>query len=153
MEAVMKKRDYITGILFTILFISFLVYSNSLDTRAAYWPRFISIIGIALSFLLSITSYISSKKEENKNFLVFSKSQLIRISVLFLVLIAWIVGIKTLGFLTSSLIVVVFVNVFYEPFKNKKNIIRDIVTALLFVLGMYMLFKVLGIRFPKGFLI
>jgi len=41
----------------------------------------------------------------------------------------------------------------FEPVKDKKHIVRDIIATIFFSVFLFAMFSLLGIRFPRGILI
>ena len=69
------------------------------------------------------------------------------------ILILWVIGLSTIGFLVCSLAALCAIAVCFDPHKTKKNILRDIVVCLVIGIIVYVMFGYLGVNFPRVLLI
>lgn len=147
----MNKRNCVSGIFWICFFVYFLFLCLKLDKESAYWPKLICVIGLGLSVVSTVHSAIAQKNEKGQAaVLPFSYSQMKRITIIFALLVFWVICIEIIGFLTSSVIFMAAVFIVFEPERVKKKIIRDMVAAVIFGVLMYALFTALGITFPQG---
>lgn len=150
----MQKKNCFTSVICALVFLFFLIQCNSLSETAAYWPRMICIVGLVLAGLeILIEGYKWSKTAgEQEKLFPLDAEQTKRSGILLGLLILWIAGLTTLGFLVSSVLALCAIAVIFEPEKSKKNIIRDVVVCVIFGIVFYFTFKLLGIHFPKTLL-
>lgn len=150
----MNKKNCVSGILWAVFFLYFINLCGSLEAEASYWPRMISVIGLVLSVLSAAASAVKWKSEKGEETIVpFDSSQVKRTGVALILLVFWVALMNILGFLVSSVVCMAVLFVGYEPVKTRKNIIRDILVAVIFGVAMYGLFTALGISFPGGIFI
>lgn len=150
----MEKRNCVTSLLCAAIFAFFLFQCNSLSTAAAYWPRIICIVGLVLSGLEILLEGIkwSRNTEKQAKLWVLTPQQTKNSIVLLGILILWIAGLTTIGFLVSSAAALCVISIVFEPNKSKKKIIRNLIVCIIFAVIFYSLFKFLGIHFPKALL-
>ena len=68
------------------------------------------------------------------------------------ILILWAIGLTTIGFFVSSIIILCTIAIVFEPKKTKKYIVRDVVACVVFGIMFYFTFKLLGVHFPRTLL-
>ena len=93
------------------------------------------------------------KSEKDEKLFPFTGAQLKRLGIALALLIIWVVCIRILGFLISSVIVMAATGLIFELALSSKTVVRDLIVTVIFAVGMYALFTALGITFPKGILI
>lgn len=150
----MQKKNCVTSVICALVFLFFLFQCNSLSETAAYWPRMICIVGLVLAGLeIATEGYKWSKTAgEQEKLFPLNGDQTKRGAILLGLLVLWIAGLTTLGFLVSSVIALSAIAIVFDPDKSKKNILRDIIVCVIFGIIFYFTFKFLGIHFPKTLL-
>lgn len=150
----MQKKNCITSLICAAIFTFFLLQCNSLNPSAAYWPRMICIVGLGLSALEILLEGVKRHKstEKQEKLWVLSPAQSKHALILLGILILWSIGLNTLGFLVSSLIALCGVSIYFEPVKNRRNIIRDVASCLIIGIIVYFTFGYLGVHYPKSML-
>lgn len=124
-----------------------------LSEGAAYWPQLICIVGAVLSLLNAAFAGVGWYRERGEaQAAVFplSARQLVRSLLLLALAAVWVFAVPYLGYLVSSVLATCAVVLVFEPVRDKKHVIRDVVVTLIFSLVMYQLFSLLGVHFPKG---
>lgn len=114
----------------------------------------ICVAGLALSMLeiaMEGRKWYRTADGQEKLFPLNGK-QIERSLLLLGLLILWVAGLTTIGFLVSSVLALCAISVCFEPIKTQKNILRDIAVCILFGLIIYFIFKYLGIHFPRALL-
>ena len=150
----MNKRNCITGILVLAFFILFYVYSLQLQPAAALWPKFICVTGMALSASNIVISGVKWQKERDQaTVFPLNSGQIKRGIILAFIAALWIFAIPRVGFLSSSMLFTGITILIFEPVKDKKHIVRDIIATIFFSVFLFVMFSLLGIRFPRGILI
>ena len=151
----MQKRNCITALICAAVFVFFLVQSQTLSDTAAYWPTIICSVGLALSCLEILLEGIKWRRTADSQGKVFpltwaqTKHGLIVLGILIL----WIVGLSTIGFLVTSLAAMCAIAICFDPHKIKRNIIRDVIVCLVIGIIVYVMFGYLGVNFPRALLI
>ncbi len=134
-------------------FLFFHFYSVRLASSAAYWPKLICTIGIALSSLSALVSGLKWRTEKNAEKLFpLTSAQAKRALLIIAVMIVWMFAMSWIGYLLSSILATGVIILAFEPVKNKKNIIIDGLVTLAFSITMYLTFTLLGVRFPEQLL-
>ena len=153
----MNKRNFVTGFVVLAFFILFYVCSMQLHSQAALWPQIICVVGIALSVaniaLSGVKWYREERGQVQTAVFPLNAGQIKRGLILAGITIVWILAIPYVGFLVSSTLFCGVLVLIFEPQKDKKRVLRDIVVTLLFAILMYSMFTALGIHFPRGVLI
>lgn len=151
----MQKKNCITALICAAIFLFFFFQCNFLTKTAAYWPRMICVVGLALSILeaaLEGVKWTMTAGQQEKMW-PLTAAQTKRSLILLGLLILWIAGLTTIGFLVSSVAVLCAIAVIFEPIKDKKHLIRDVVVCVIFGIIFYVTFKFLGIHFPRALLL
>lgn len=149
----MHRKNCISGLFWAAFFLFFLYLDSQMGEEASYWPGIISKLGLALSFASSAVSALKWKASAGEKLVPFNGAQTKRLGLAFVLLLLWVICMSLVGFLVSSAVFMMLIGVLFEPVREKKNLTRDVVVAIVFAVGMYALFTALGINFPKGFLI
>lgn len=149
----MNRKNCISGLFWAAFFLFFLYLDSQMGEEASYWPGIISKLGLVLSLASSAVSALKWRTSEGESLVPFHGAQVKRLELAFILLALWIVCMNIVGFLVSSVLFMALIGVLFEPVREKKYFIRDVVVAVVFAVGMYALFTALGINFPKGFLI
>lgn len=150
----MNKRNFISSLLILVFFLFFYVYSSSSNTGASYWPKLICVVGMVFSALNAAIAGIQWRKQKNQgSAFPLSLPQFKRFSLLLCIAAAWIVFISYTGYLATSILATGVIVLVFEPVKDKRHIIRDVVVTLIFSFVIYQLFALLGVHFPKGLLL
>ncbi len=150
----MNKRNCITGIVVLAFFALFYVSSLQLQPAAALWPKIICLTGMALSAANIVISGVKWQKERDQAAVFpLDPGQIKRGLILTVVAAVWIFTIPRIGFLISSTVFTGIIVLIFEPVKDKKHIVRDIIVTILFSVFLFAMFSLLGIRFPRGILI
>ncbi len=153
----MEKRNCISTLVLAAIFAFFLAQTSKLKVSAAYWPRIICIVGLALAgleLLLEGFKWIRKAKTGEKQSALWplSKKQTVRSLILLGIMVLWIMGLKWIGFMVSSAVALAAIAVVFEPVKDKKHILLDVLIGAGFAVLFYFVFKFLGIHFPKTLL-
>lgn len=151
----MQKKNCVSSLICAAVFLFFFFQCNSLSETAAYWPRIICIVGLALAGAEIALEGIKWRRNTNEQeaLWVLTPEQTKNSLILLGLLLLWIAGLTTIGFLVSSVLALCAIAVAFDPQKGKKNIVRDIVVCIIFGLIFYFLFKFLGIHFPRALLL
>ncbi|WP_303296513.1 tripartite tricarboxylate transporter TctB family protein [Pyramidobacter piscolens] len=151
----MEKKNILMALVCACVFGYFYRKCDELMDASAYWPQLISIAGFVVSILQvlieSVKCFVRKKPQESLN--SFTGAQLQRVLFLLLIMILWLVGLQTVGFLVSSLASVAVIAVVYDSHKTAGKIVLDVVCCVFFSVVCYMLFKYLGVVFPDTLLI
>ena len=150
----MQKKNCFTSLICAAVFLFFLLQCNTLSETAAFWPRMICVVGLALSVLEFVLEGIKLVKTagEQEKLWSLTGEQTKRSLILLGLLVLWIVGLTTIGFLVSSVAALCAIAIVFEPIKDKKHLLRDVVVCILFGVLFYVTFKFLGIHFPRALL-
>ena len=150
----MQKRNCVSSLICAAVFLFFLIQAGRLNDTAAYWPEIICTVGLGLSGLEILLEGIKWSKAADKQekLWALTQEQTKRSLVLLGIMLLWIAGLTTLGFLVSSSAALCVIAIVFDPHKSKKSIVTDIVVGIVFGLIFYFLFKFLGIHFPKALL-
>ncbi len=151
----MQKRNCITALICAAIFALFLIQSQMLSDTAAYWPTIICSVGLALSCLEILLEGIKWRRtaDHQEKFFPLTWVQTKRGLVALGILILWVVGLNTIGFLVTSLAALCVITVWFDPQKTKKNIIRDVASCVVIGIIVYVMFGYLGVNFPRALLI
>jgi len=150
----LNKRNCITGLLLLGFFAFFYAYTMRTAEEAAFWPKLICIAGMALSAANAAISGMKWMKEKDAMpILPLTAAQTKRALILTAIAVVWIFLLEILGFLSASMLATIVIVLYFEPIKDKRHIIRDLVAGVVFSIVLYMMFTLLGIHFPKGILI
>ena len=135
-------------------FAFFFIQSQSLKESAAYWPRLICVVGAVLSAANAALSGMKWAREMDAAAVFpLSAAQIINSLILLGVAVVWLFCIPRVGYLVSSTLATGALVLVFEPVKDRKHIIRDVVITLIFSVLIYALFALLGVHFPSGLLI
>ena len=150
----MNKRNFFSSLIVLAFFAAFYSMSLSLSDSASYWPKLICVVGGVLSLLQAALSAVQMKKDgEGIALFPLSMAQLKNGAVLLVVASVWLFCISRVGYLISSILETGILVCVFEPVKDKKHMIRDIIVTLVFSIAIYLLFNLLGVHFPRGLLI
>lgn len=150
----MQKKNCFTSLICAAVFLFFFFQCNSLSETAAQWPRMVCIVGLTLSVLEIILEGVKWARTvgQQEKMWPLNVEQTKRSLLLLGLLVLWIAGLNTIGFLVSSVVALCAIAVIFEPIKDKKRLIRDVVVCIIFGVVFYVAFKSLGIHFPKALL-
>lgn len=150
----MQKKNCFTSLICAAVFLFFLFQCELLSPEAAYWPRLICIVGLFLAGLEIVLEGYKWKKtaETQERLFPLTKEETKRGCILLAILILWAVGLTTIGFLVSSIIILCTIAIVFEPQKTKKYIVRDAAACVVFGIMFYFTFKLLGVHFPRTLL-
>lgn len=151
----MTKKNMISSLVWIIFFAYFYVASQSLMESAALWPSAICLVGVALSALSALTSWVEFRRDKAGagSWEPFSREQGVRILKLTGILVVWILLLKNLGFLVSCIGAQITIFSLFEPVRTKRNICTNIIIAIFFSACVYGLFRALGVSLPSGILL
>lgn len=151
----MQKKNCITSLICAAIFLFFFFQCSSLTEAAAQWPRIICVVGLVLSIAEAALEGVKWSKAvgQQEKMWPLSAGQTKRSLILLGLLILWIAGLTTIGFLVSSVVALCAIAVIFEPIKDKKHLIRDVVVCVIFGIIFYVTFKFLGIHFPRALLL
>lgn len=150
----MQKKNCFTSVICALVFFFFLLQCNALTETAAYWPRMICIVGLVLAGLeIAIEGFKWSKAAgEQEALFPLNGAQAKRALILLGLLLLWIAGLTTIGFLVSSVLALCAISIIFDPDKSKKSILRNVIVCVIFGMIIYFTFKFLGIHFPRTLL-
>lgn len=153
----MTKKNFISGIAWSGFFAYFYFASSALKESAALWPRTVSAIGLVFSLssvCISALGLIKQNKTQQggETWLPFHRTQLLRSAAVVVILIIWTLLLKPVGFMTCSVTALCGLFLLFEQTRTTKHILRDLVVAASFGVGIYWLFRLLGVSFPAGLL-
>lgn len=150
----MNKRNFISSLVVMAFFAFFFWQAQALKQSAAYWPKLICIVGIALSLANALIAGIKwTKEKDREGVFPLNKKQLLNSLILLAVAACWMFCIPRIGYLVSSFTATCILVLVFEPIKDRKHIVRDVIVTLIFSGLIYGLFALLGVHFPKGLLI
>ena len=109
---------------------------------------------MALSAANIVISGVKWQKERDQaTVFPLNSGQIKRGIILAFIAALWIFAIPRVGFLSSSMLFTGITILIFEPVKDKKHIVRDIIATIFFSVFLFAMFSLLGIRFPRGILI
>lgn len=150
----MNKRNFWSSLVVLAFFGFFYWQSLSLKASAAYWPKLICVVGAALSLINALVAGIRWAKEKDpEKVFPLNKGQIVRSLILVAVAAAWVFCIPRVGYLVSTFVATCVLVLAFEPVKDRKHILRDVLITLVFSGLTFGLFSLLGVHFPKGLLI
>lgn len=149
----LNKRNFISSLAVLAFFIFFYTQAVQLKAGASYWPKLICIVGAALSGVNAAVAGVQwARTSEGGQAFPLSWTQLKNFLILLAVSAVWIFLIPRLGYLATSVLATGAVVLVFEPLRDRKHIVRDVIVTLIFAAVIYGLFSLLGIHFPKGLL-
>lgn len=150
----MSKKNILSSFVCAALFGFFLFQCGKLSESAALWPRMICLLGLALALLQILLEVIrlAHTPEKSEKLFPLNGTQQKRVGAALLIVLFWVAGLTTVGFLVSSVAALCALAVLFDPDKTKKNLLRDIAVCALFGIVFYFLFSKLGIHFPRTLL-
>lgn len=150
----MNKRNFFSSLIVLAFFLAFYGMSLSLSDSASYWPKLICVVGGVLSLIQVVLSAVQMKKDgEGTALFPLSMAQVKNGAFLLVAAAVWLFCISRVGYLVSSILATGVIVWVFEPVKDKKHIIRDIIVTLVFSIVIYLLFNLLGVHFPRGLLL
>lgn len=119
----MQKRNCITALICAAIFAFFLIQSQMLSDTAAYWPTIICSVGLALSCLEILLEGIKWRRtaDHQEKFFPLTWVQTKRGLVALGILILWVVGLNTIGFLVTSLAALCVITVWFRIPEDEKE--------------------------------
>ena len=154
----MTKNNKIAGGILLVFFAIALYMAGSFPTQSSYFPKFICILGIALSAVLIILAFVQEKKGNGETAKPLSPKAKKMIAIMTGLIILYALGITTIGFAVSTFLYIVGTGLILYPEKitkeNKKPVIIVVVAALVLSVLITVVFKnVLYVPLPSGLLI
>lgn len=150
----MAKRNLFSSLLVLVFFILYFFLTQDLEGSAQYWPRLVCIAGGGISAINLVVSFLQWRKEHDSvPLLPLSPQQLKRFLSIVLTMVVWLFGIVLVGYLSSSVIAILALVLFFEPRMDFKHLCRDILVTLIFLFVSYQLFTLLGVQFPSNLII
>jgi len=148
----MKTADRIAALLLFAICVAAWFLSRTFSPLSALFPRVVIIVLGLLSLLLLALSFTRSEKQE-KFVLVHGAVLPVVLSVLMMV--AWVVLIPLLGFLTSSLLLFTLMTLVLERRQRKPlQILLRIVIVCAATAAFYLFFdRLMLVSFPRGLLL
>ena len=100
----MQKRNCFTSLLCAALFLFILVQCNALAESAALWPRLVCCVGLGLAGLEILVEGIQWARHpgEQQGLWALTPEQTKRSAILLGLLLLWISGLTTIGFLNPA---------------------------------------------------
>ena len=145
----MNKRNFTSSLIVLAFFVFFYFQAVQLKAGASYWPKLICVAGGVLSAVNAAVAGVQwARTREDGKVLPLSLPQLKNVLILLAISGVWI----RLGYLVISVLATGAIVLAFEPIKDGRHIVRDIIITLIFAVLIYGLFTLLGIHFPKGLL-
>ena len=149
----MNKRNFTSSLIVLAFFVFFYFQAVQLKAGASYWPKLICGAGGVLSAVNAAVAGVQwARTREDGKVLPLSLPQLKNVLILLAISGVWIFLIPRLGYLVISVLATGAIVLAFEPIKDGRHIVRDIIITLIFAVLIYGLFTLLGIHFPKGLL-
>ena len=149
----MNKRNFTSSLIVLAFFVFFYFQAVQLKAGASYWPKLICVAGGVLSAVNAAVAGVQwARTREDGKVLPLSLPQLKNVLILLAISGVWIFLIPRLGYLVISVLATGAIGLAFEPIKDGRHIVRDIIITLIFAVLIYGLFTLLGIHFPKGLL-
>ncbi|MBS6395936.1 MAG: tripartite tricarboxylate transporter TctB family protein [Clostridiales bacterium] len=152
----MKKIANIIACVFIAVAVVFFIVSLSFPPGSngavgpGYFPRIMCVLVIALSVLELILSRKEKIPEELQEVKIFKKENL-RVWVTMGITLAYIICIKEIGFIVSSVVFQYGMNYYFKV--HEKNKILSAVLPIIVVAVLYFIFhNLLHVNLPKGLL-
>ncbi|WP_303296516.1 tripartite tricarboxylate transporter TctB family protein [Pyramidobacter piscolens] len=147
----MSRRNFYSSLAILAFFIVFYAFSQGLSVEGGYWPELVCVLGGALSALNALIECIQMRRE-GRSLPLFPLSvlQLKRSLTVVTVIALWLAAVSVIGYLLSSLAATLALVLIFEPQRDKKCLIRDVVVTIVFSVAIYKLFGVLEVYFPDS---
>jgi putative tricarboxylic transport membrane protein len=143
-----KQLDRLFTVAIIIVFAVVIIMTFSLSETAGSVPRLISIIGIILSVISLITDFKKgSVKEAKKDTDDSDEKHGISFSKCFAFIILYLVAMIFVGFIVSTLLMLIFMPILLNHKNLKADIIFAVITTAVFYLSFTYLFNV---QLPVG---
>ena len=151
----MTKNNKIAGVILLAFFGIALYMASSFPTQSAYFPKVICILGILLSVILIVLAFVQEKNGKGGEAKPLSPKAKKMIAIMTALIIAYAIGITTLGFAVSTFLYIVVTGLILYPEKiTKKPVIIVVAAALILSVAITVIFKnVLYVPLPSGLLI
>lgn len=150
----MKNADRLSALIILGLCALFYAQSRDFTPYSALFPRVVIVILAVLALLLLVISFV--RPEAGK---VFDRSAItvkyLTVLATLLLMIAWIVFVSILGFLTASILFFSLISIVLDR-KNKRplQILRKVGLIAVTVTGLFLFFsRLLFVPFPGGLLL
>lgn len=149
----MNKRNVVSGVLVFLIFGFFLYLSGDYSKQASFWPTLICEVGMGISLIQVVISAMKMKNDEpGTPVFPLNKNQSVRALILGVIVSVWIFAIPRIGYIIASIAATILVVLIFEPIRDKKRLIIDVIVTIIFSVVMYKLFSALGVHFPLGIL-
>lgn len=152
----MKKIANTIALIFIAISVWFFVVSLSFPEGSngavgpAYFPRIMCVLVILLSILELVLSKGEKIPEELLEVKIFKKENL-RVWITMAITLVYIVCIKHIGFIVSSIVFQLGINVYFKVYEKSK--ILSVVLPFIVVAVLYFVFhNLLHVNLPKGIL-
>lgn len=147
----MSRRDFYSSLVILAFFAVFYALSQGLSVEGGYWPKLACVLGGALSALNALIGCIQMRRE-GRSLPLFPLSivQLKRSLTVVTVIALWLAAVPVIGYLVSSLAATLALVLIFEPQRDKKRLICDVVVTIAFSVAIYKLFGVLEVYFPES---
>jgi uncharacterized membrane protein len=151
-----KYRDIFSGILFLILSAIIMTSSYSIKTTipgrlgAEFMPQVVAIIMGLLSILLIATGLLTLKKQSAETSETINKKDLLQVLALLTVVTIYVLILKRVGFIISSMVFLFAAFTVMSPKEKRKYLLFGILSVVLSI-GIYYLFRYVFLIFlPAG---
>lgn len=150
----LNKRNFTSSLIVLAFFVFFYFQAVQLKAGASYWPKLICVVGGVLSAVNAAIAGVQwARTREDGRVFPFSPAQFKNFLILLAISVVWIFLTPRLGYLVTSVLATGAIVLAFEPARDRRHIIRDVIVTLIFAAMIYGLFSLLGIHFPKGLLI
>ena len=150
----MSRKNILSGVIVLAVFIFFFIQSGMLNEQAAYWPKFVCVVGILLSAGSLVQSFLALRREGEAAEALFplTGAQIRNALIVLVILAVWGWGISNIGFLVTSVVCMSATFLIFMPEKDMKKRLINILIAVIVGAVFFFLFKELGVRFPRTIL-
>ena len=154
----MTKNNKVAGGILLVFFAAALYMSRSFPAQSSYFPKFICILGIALSAVLIISAFVKEAKGKGEPAKTLTPKAKKMILIMTGLIVLYALGITTLGFAVSTFLYIVVTGLILYPEKitgeNKKPVFIIVIAAFVLSALITVIFKnVLYVPLPSGILI
>ena len=148
----MSRRNFYSSLVVLAFFAFFYVMSGELSSGGSYWPRLICILGGTLAALNALSSALKMRKEVAVPLFPLTGAQLKRGVAAVALVALWLAAVPLVGYLVASLAVTLALVLLFEPLRDKRHVLRDVIITVVFSLAIYKLFSMLDVYFPESLL-
>ena len=146
-----QLREVYFAALLTVISFMLAVQSFNYPPDSSDFPRFLTVLMTVFAAALTCKSYLKLKEEQTDNVSfkeLFEKQKMS--ALVFLGTIIYVVGIKYIGYFSSSIIFLIGSMAFFSKKRNWKVMVLSTIGFLLVVYALFVWF--LNLRMPQGLL-